>query len=101
MINTIFDIEILDFIFVSDEDSEYVLGRTLWYNIFSRWVRKDCAGCGQEPPPLLGAALLPSAGNFLSLGEMVILLYEVSLPWKGMTYGVLVKYISLDKVHLP
>ena len=22
-----------------------------------------CAGCGQEPPPLIGAALLPSAGQ--------------------------------------
>ena len=22
-----------------------------------------CAGCGQVPPPLIGAALLPSAGN--------------------------------------
>ena len=23
---------------------------------------EGCAGCGQEPPPLIGAALLPSAG---------------------------------------
>ncbi len=24
---------------------------------------EGCAGCGQEPPPLIGAALLPSAGQ--------------------------------------
>lgn len=23
---------------------------------------EDCVGCGQEPPPLNGAALIPSAG---------------------------------------
>jgi len=28
-------------------------------------VAESCAGCGQEPPPLTGAALLPSAGRFL------------------------------------
>ncbi len=25
---------------------------------------EGCAGCGQEPPPLIGAALLPCAGKF-------------------------------------
>ncbi len=32
-------------------------------------VATGCAGCGQEPPPLIGAALLPSAGRFSPANE--------------------------------
>lgn len=32
--------------------------REFWFSL----EPEDCAGCGQEPPPLNGAALIPSAG---------------------------------------
>ncbi len=32
---------------------------------------ESCAGCGQVPPPLIGAALLPSAGKVFGLGIMI------------------------------
>ena len=44
------------------------------------WRRDDfagvegCEGSGQEPPPLIGAALLPCAGNLMVSGGTVLIL---------------------------
>ena len=36
---------------------------------------EGCEGCGQEPPPLIGAALLPSAGTVSGNGSQFTVLY--------------------------
>ena len=36
----------------------------------SFWGTAGGEGCGQEPPPLIGAALLPSAGTVASISDL-------------------------------
>ena len=45
-----------------------------WGDMGGFWFAREpesCAGCGQVPPPLIGAALLPSAGKVFGLGIMI------------------------------